>query len=272
MSKAATGSAHHQPAHAFSVRPMIGPPKRRWQRMRGKQEPSLELGRDPGRYSARNRQPDPDVLPQCHEFIAKWLLIAVRPLSETFSLAASFCSHHFHFRVTLQSGSRRPWSACFFAASTIFGLRKARKREPSSRRRRLLRRVRVWIQGSDVPNKMPDLLVRIETAEPRHSRKTDAVLHHPKQFRVGISLHFRRAEAGRRGVEREADLRGSASVFSMTHHAGDVAGTASVGRQVVAPPTRGSAALSVHSSIDVPCKHALSFSFCLTRADLIQTQ
>jgi len=72
MNKAATGSAHHQPAHAFSVRPMIGPPKRRWQRMRGKQEPSLELGRDPGRYSARNRQPDPDVLPQCHQSIAKW--------------------------------------------------------------------------------------------------------------------------------------------------------------------------------------------------------
>src|SRR5262245_26164929 len=93
-------------------------------------------------------------------------------------------------------------------------LEKSAEREPSSRRRRLLRRVRVWIQGSDVPNKMPDLLVRIEMAEPRHSRKTDAVLHHPKQLWVSISLHLRRAEAGRRGVQRAADLRGRATFFS----------------------------------------------------------
>src|SRR5215469_11728999 len=53
-----------------------------------------------------------------------------------------------------------PAPACMFLpASTIFGSRKPRKREPSSRGPRLLLRARAWIQGSDVPNKMPDLLV-----------------------------------------------------------------------------------------------------------------
>jgi hypothetical protein len=74
-----------------------------------------------------------------------------------------------------------------------------------------------WTQGSDVMNQIPDVVVRFDFSKRGHPAESDAILHNPEEFAIGIVLHSTRRKIGCARIHPVSIVSGSAAVGAMAH-------------------------------------------------------
>src|SRR5215469_5567606 len=74
-----------------------------------------------------------------------------------------------------------------------------------------------WTQGPDIIYQIPDVLVRLDFSKSGHPAESDAIFHNPKQFTIGICLHFTRGKVRRARVHPPAVVSRAVAVGAVTH-------------------------------------------------------